>query len=49
MAKNSKRPPEKRETIWEETSRLKQEAKNVLIIAKEMEQQKLKNQNHAPR
>lgn len=49
MAKNSKRPPEKRETIWEETSRLKQEAKEVLILAKAMEQQKLKNQTNVRR
>jgi hypothetical protein len=42
MSKNLKRPPEKRETIWEETARLKSEAKEVLRIAKEQEKQKLK-------
>lgn len=42
MGKNSRRPPEKRETIWEETARLKQEAKQVLIHAKMQEKQKIK-------
>jgi hypothetical protein len=42
MGKNSKRPPEKRETIWEENARLKQEAKQVLIQAKIQEQQQNK-------
>ena len=44
MGKNSKRPPEKRETIWEENARLKHEAKQVLIQAKIQEQQQNKKQ-----
>jgi len=43
MGKNSRRPPEKRLTIWEERTQNKQQAKNALILAKSQEQQKLKS------
>lgn len=42
MGKNSKNAPEKRETIWEMNHRLKNEAKDVLALAKKQELEKLK-------
>lgn len=42
MSKKSKNAPEKRESIWETNARLKNEAKDVLALAKKQEAEKLK-------
>tara|TARA_R110000772_G_scaffold60472_4_gene136609 strand:+ start:3032 stop:3163 length:132 start_codon:yes stop_codon:yes gene_type:complete len=40
---NSKKSIENRETIWETETRLKQEAKDLLIILKQRENDKARN------
>jgi hypothetical protein len=43
MGKNSKRPIEKRISIWEEEKLSQQRAKENLLLAKKQEEQRLKN------
>lgn len=42
MPKNNRLPVTKRETIFETSLRLKKEAKEVLLLAKKQEKEKLK-------